>query len=175
MTQLNTCNANLETCQTDLAECQVFPGDGVGEPSLSYTDNGNGTVTDNNTLLMWETKVAGGGAETCLTNLHGVDSTCTWAEASGAWIAAINAANLGGHSDWRLPNIKELQSIADYSRVNPAIASGFPGSTAPGSYWSSTIDIPPSTAVWVVHFLDGAVTNGTRAFSLRVRAVRDSR
>ena len=56
--QLNTCNANLETCQTDLEECEaaVFPGDGLDGPALSYTDNGNGTFMDNNTLLTWEKK-----------------------------------------------------------------------------------------------------------------------
>src|SRR5215510_4140966 len=124
--QLNTCNANLQTCQEDLAECQVFPGDGVDGPALSYTDNGD-TFTDNNTLLEWEKKVAGGSLGTCdlTTNLHGVDSTCTWAQATGVWIAAINAANFGGHNDWRVPNPKELQSIVDYGRAFPA--SSIPG------------------------------------------------
>ena len=56
---------------------------------------------------------------TCLTNLHGVDSTCTWAQATGVWIDAINAANLGGHNDWRVPNVKELQSLVDYGVTYP--------------------------------------------------------
>jgi hypothetical protein len=139
--QLNTCNANLQTCQTDLAACQaepvvVFPGNGVDGPALSYHDNGDGTFTDNNTLLMWEKKVAGGSVGTCdlSTNLHGVDSTCTWEEATGVWIAVINAANLGGHNDWRVPNIKELQSIVNYGRASPT--SSVPGSTAADLYWS---------------------------------------
>src|SRR5262245_49174894 len=77
--QLNTCKADLHTCQTELAECPTFPGDGTAGdgPALSYTDNG-ATFTDNNTLLEWEKKVAGGSAGTCdlTTNLHSVDSTC---------------------------------------------------------------------------------------------------
>src|SRR5262245_11173262 len=68
-TSLGTCTTNLGTCQTDLAVCLaeptvIFPGDGYNSPDaigvsghgpvLSYTDNGDGTFTDNNTLLMWE-------------------------------------------------------------------------------------------------------------------------
>jgi len=111
-----------------------LPGRWVDGPALSYTDNGDGTFTDNNTQLMWEKKVAGGAPGTCdlTTNLHGVDSTCTWTQATGSWIAAINAANLGGHSDWRIPNVKELQSIVDYSKRLPA--ASVPGSIT----WSRT-------------------------------------
>ena len=178
--QLNTCNANLQTCQTDLAECEaapsaVFPGDGVDGPALSYTDNGDGTFTDNNTLLMWETKVAGGSVGTCdlTTNLHGVNSTCTWAQATGVWIAAINAANLGGHNDWRVPNVKELQSIVDYGRVSPA--SSVPGSTAAGGYWSSTTFAGDSSLAWFVNFSFGNVNLAGKILALRVRAVRGGR
>ena len=174
--QLNYCNADLGMCQTDLEACQaesnaVFPGDGVDGPALSYTDNG-ATFTDNNTLLEWEKKVAGGSVGTCdlTTNLHGVDSTCTWAQATGVWIAAINAANLGGHNDWRVPNIKELQSIVDYSRINPA--ASVPGSTAAGFYWSSTTNAGNSSNAWNVNFNDGNVNNDDKNNSLRVRAVR---
>src|SRR5262249_26271131 len=171
--ELNTCNTNLQTCQTDLAECQVFPGDGVDGPALSYTDNGD-TFTDNNTLLEWEKKVTGGGGSgTCLTNLHGVDSTCTWAQATGAWIAAINASNLGGHNDWRVPNIKELQSIMDYSRRNPA--TSVPGSTAMVFYWSSTNSAGSSSGAWVVEGFSGFTFAGTKNESRYVRAVRGGR
>jgi hypothetical protein len=64
---LPACQAQLATCQTDLEACEaapnvVLPGDGQGGtrwdygldhgPALSYTDNGDGTFTDNNTQLM---------------------------------------------------------------------------------------------------------------------------
>ena len=42
----------------------VFPGDGIDGPALSYKDNNDGTFTDNNTQLMWETKTGAEGAGT---------------------------------------------------------------------------------------------------------------
>ena len=138
--------------------------------ALSYTDNGNGTVTDNRTRLTWEKK----------TDAN-VATNYTW---SGAldYVAALNASHFAGHSDWRLPNIKELLSIVDYGRSNPSIDPIF-GPTAGGSnyaaYWSSTswAAFYPQSNAWAVDFLD-AYGNyaGTLAFgkssSLRVRAVR---
>jgi Protein of unknown function (DUF1566) len=155
-----------------MAGAQPSPGD---LPALSYTDNGDGTITDNNTLLMWEKKVAGGNSDrTCLTDLHGVDSECTWAEATGAWIAAINAAGLGGYTDWRVPNVKELQSIVDYSKPfpGPTVASSFPGVTGADDYWSSTTLAGNSIYVRSVNFGDGGVNGDVKNFLLRVRAVR---
>ncbi|MBF0564529.1 MAG: DUF1566 domain-containing protein [Nitrospirae bacterium] len=65
--------------------------------SPSYKDNGDGTVTDLSTGLMWQKNP--GGKKT--------------------WMEAMNGAatfNLAGYTDWRLPNAKELQSIVDYTR-----------------------------------------------------------
>lgn len=173
--ELGTCAANLTTCQADLAACQavpqaVFPGDGVTGPALSYQDNGDGTITDLNTGLMWEQKVAGGG--TCLDALHAVDAVCSWFDATGAWISAVNAEGYAGHSDWRLPNIKELQSIVDYGTVNPAIDSTFSGVTAASSYWSSTSHAAFPTGAWFVFFDGGGVLASNKVDTLRVRAVR---
>ncbi|MDD5642849.1 MAG: DUF1566 domain-containing protein [Syntrophales bacterium] len=63
--------------------------------------NGDGTITDQATGLMWAQTDSG--------------AAMNW-EASLAWVQAQNAANYLGHRDWRLPNAKELQSIVDYSR-----------------------------------------------------------
>ena len=80
------CQKNLEQCTADLAACeadpgQIFPGDGYPDPSfgtighgpaLSYTTNGDGTFTDNNTGYMWEIK-------TNDDSVHDVDNnTYTW-------------------------------------------------------------------------------------------------
>lgn len=67
-------------------------------PQPSYRDNGDGTVTDLNTGLMWQKGFDGGGKH-------------TFAEAR----AGAAACRTGGHSDWRLPTIKELYSLIDFS------------------------------------------------------------
>lgn len=67
----------------------------------NLVDNGDGTITDQATGLMWAQADSGTGMN--------------W-ETTLAWVQTQNAANYLGYSDWRLPNAKELQSIVDYSR-----------------------------------------------------------
>jgi hypothetical protein len=66
-----------------------------------FRDNGDGTVTDRATGLMWTKADSGTGLN--------------WQQAL-AWVQEKNTANFLGHRDWRLPNAKELQSIVDYTR-----------------------------------------------------------
>ena len=70
-----------------------------------FHDNGDGTITDRATGLMWSKADSGGGMN--------------W-EAALAWVQTKNKGNYLGHNDWRLPNAKELQSIVDYTRA-PAV------------------------------------------------------
>src|SRR3989337_1832748 len=86
---------NLAACTDDLAaceaECQIFPGDGVGNdifdpdlpghgPAFSYSQPGtpDGTFTDDNTGLMWEIKDDAGG-------IHDKDTTYTWTDTCGGF------------------------------------------------------------------------------------------
>jgi hypothetical protein len=89
----------------------------------SYTDNGDQTVTDNVTGLMWQQAIAPG----------------TYSNAAA--LAYCPTLTLGGHSDWRLPSIIELVSIVDYGSstlINgtyfPGAATAFMPSTSPGSW-----------------------------------------
>jgi len=66
-----------------------------------FTNNGDNTITDNATNLMW----------TQNDNAEGLN----WEDAL-TWVSEKNIANYLGYSNWRLPNVKELQSIVDYSR-----------------------------------------------------------
>ncbi len=119
----------------------------------SYTDNGNSTVTDNVTGLMWQQEDD--------------DTTRTWDEAC----SYCNDLALGGYSDWRLPSKKELMSIVDYSIYSPAIdTTYFPGTNA-SLYWSST---PYSSfSRWFVYFGYGRVGYGYgKSLSGYVRCVR---
>jgi hypothetical protein len=121
----------------------------------SYTDNGDGTITDNATGLMWE-KLTDDGT------IHDWDNTYPWADAFDVKIAALNTACFAGHCDWRLPNLNELQSIVDYG-LSFAIDATF-GLTR-SSYWSSTNG-------WVVGFGGGFVTANEVNLNFFVRAVR---
>jgi hypothetical protein len=149
-------------------------GDVGAGGALSYTDNGDGTVTDNRTSLTWEKK----------TDAN-VNDNYTWLGAFD-YIAELNAMNGGvgfaGHNDWRLPNIKELLSIVDFGRFNPSIDPIF-GPTIGRlnfvRFWSSTswAAYYPQYNAWAVDFADaygnyaGTLAFGKASF-LRVRAVR---
>jgi hypothetical protein len=77
----------------------------------SYTDNGDGTVTDNVTGLMWQQS-----PDTDGDGDIDADDKLTYAEA----VAGAITIALGGNSDWRLPTIKELYSLIDFSGVDPS-------------------------------------------------------
>lgn len=127
----------------------------AGAPNLhSYTDNGNGTITDSVTQLMWQKTVP--------------TATYTWAKA----VEYCPTLSVGGHSDWRLPSLVELMSIVDFGLRSPPIDTTYFPSTPTELFWSST----PSTtasAAWGIVFAAG--DSGSLDISLasgRVRCVR---
>jgi hypothetical protein len=120
----------------------------------AYMDNGNGTVTDTSTGLMWQ---------------KASSSNNTWEQA----LAYCEGLNLGGNTDWRLPTLKELRSLVDYNRYNPAInTTYFPNTSAVSWYWSSTTYAYDTTIAWGVYFHDGCVESYYKYNNHYVRAVR---
>lgn len=116
----------------------------------SFTENGDGTVKDNNTGLSWQ-KEDDGVAK-------------TWEET----INYCESLNLGEISDWRLPAKMELLSIVDYGRSEPAIyPEAFPN-TQPSPYWSSS---GYGTEAIAVDFRNGVITASAKTTMGNVRCV----
>ena len=153
---------------------------------LSYRDNGDGTISDLNTGLMWEKKSNDG-------SVHDVNKTFVWSslvtDTVWDWIDAINTKEgngigFAGFNDWRLPNVRELLSIIDYGRLNPSVDPAFNNNVSPGCtvftcsatqtppYWSSTTVATVDLDVWTVDFVAGHVVAGLKSESHFVRAVR---
>jgi len=128
---------------------------GVNWPSPRFTDNGDGTVTDNLTGLIW------------LKNANCFEQRI-WTDAISD-AAGLNSGECGltdGSSagDWRLPHVRELQSLIDYGRFNRALPSGHPFSNVqPDFYWSSTTFSNDPTVAWHVYFYIGNVSGGNKA------------
>jgi hypothetical protein len=151
---------------------------GVAWPTPRFTDNGNGTVTDKLTGLMWLKNA------NCINSHYpGFDNDegpgdgeVTWVHALD-FVAGINNGTYplcgAGYTDWRLPNIRELNSLIDYGRVPTFPANTpFTGVTY-GNYWSSTTHamVSMSLAFWV-NFGDASVSNYPKTSSQYVWPVR---
>ncbi len=151
---------------------------GVAWPTPRFIDNANGTVTDKLTGLMWQKSA------NCIAAYYpGVDNDDTPGDGEVTWVHALNfvaGINSGtyplcraGYSDWRLPNIRELNSLIDYGRV-PTFSAGTPftGLTY-DTYWSSTT--LPSVAMslaYVVNFGDASLYNNSKSTCHYVWPVR---
>ena len=119
---------------------------------MSYIDNQDGTVTDTSTGLMWQKATAPG--------------TYTWQQA----LQYCEGLDMAGHTDWRLPNVRELHSIVDYGRYAPSIDPIFGAESQ--WYWSSSTYVGNPNYAWLVNFNDGFVLNVYEDYDYFVRAVR---
>src|SRR5688572_20324091 len=101
-----------------------------------FVDKGDGTVVDTCTGLQWQQTT---GAQ-----------TVTWCEA----LAYCEGLSFAGHDDWRLPNVRELESLVDYGRNAPPLDPVF---TVAGhiSSWSSTGLVSNTASAWHVVFAGG--------------------
>ncbi len=137
---------------------------GPAQSTATYTDNGNGTVTDNLSGLLWQKCSVGQSSLNC----SGAASRLTWANA----ISTCNALSLGSGLKWRLPNINELRSLGDYSKMAaPHINTTVFPNTESYPYWTSTTSPDDSTSAFYIQSSDLlAATNG-KVTILDVRCV----
>jgi hypothetical protein len=111
----------------------------------------------------------------------------TWSEnadlASGAvdWSDALKTAAIlnekksGGFADWRLPNIRELESLVDMGAHSPALCQGHPFENVWPFYWSSTTSVYETSYAWALYTRDGYVGVGQKSQAgFHVWAVRGS-
>ncbi|CAK0744897.1 exported hypothetical protein [Gammaproteobacteria bacterium] len=141
-------------------------GNVLTTPSSDFVDNQDGTMTHKKTGLMWAKCSVGQNYN--YGNCDGSALLMAWGD---ALTAAINYG-VGGYQDWRLPNVKELQSLVERGCHSPAINdSVFPGTSA-GEYWTSTTYTYDPQYVWHFNFGAGHSSADTRNNGYAVRFVR---
>ena len=121
-----------------------------------FTDNGNGTITDNMTNLIWEkTPFA---------------DTLNWEQS----LIYANTLTLTGKTDWRLPNIKELQSINDETLINPSLNTNYFNITSAKKYWSSTTLPNQTSNAWYMYTQFGITTFDAKTTKHNLICVRSN-
>ncbi len=154
-------------------------GDRRAGAALAYMDNGDGTLADVNTGLMWEKQSNGDGS------VHNEYNVYVWDDAFSFHVAQLNSGSFAGHTDWRVPNVRELASIVNYENAgSPLVSPAFNNNcispctvltcscTQAGVYWSSSSDASGPQAAWSVYFDAGYVLQNPKTGASYVRAVR---
>ena len=119
-----------------------------------FTDNGNGTITDNLTNLIWQ-KLP-------------YSDTLTWEQS----LTYADTLSLSGYNDWRLPNIKELQSINNETTTNPSLNTLYFTVNNAKKYWSSTTLPNQTTRAWYLDTQFGITTYANKTNKIYLLCVR---
>ncbi len=149
---------------------------GVAWPSKRFIDNNDGTITDDLTGLMWTQDANAPGDSTCNPNISKI-----W-QGALEHVKCLNTNKYKGYSDWRIPNVIELESLvnAGYmeddespnsSNADWLINQGF-NKVQAGWYWTSTNSISSKTSAYVINMIKGDVfyynkTNGFYVWPVR--------
>jgi len=133
-------------------------------PVARFTDKGDGTIRDNLTGLIWLKNANCFGAKTWTEAL----SACGKLADGGCGLKDGSAVG-----DWRLPTVKELQSLIDFGKYDPALPSGHPFTEVQSSaYWSATEYANDDNYAWHVYSYFGGVTTNIKSGHYYVWPVR---
>ncbi|KJG37732.1 hypothetical protein UA32_12300 [Photobacterium angustum] len=144
----------------------------------SLIDRNDGTVLDINTGLLWSKCNVGEVYEKTDNSCSGQPSNfSTWQDA----LLAVNdptVSTVGELEGFRIPNIKELQSIVDYRCISPAINNAVFISTMNAAYWSNTPDIHNVNSIsgydgLLIDFKDGQEIDTGASGLLLLRLVKN--
>ena len=121
--------------------------------SAHLSDNGDGTLTDNYTGLIWQKNPA---------------SSLSWEES----LKYATSLSLAGKSDWRIPNIRELQSLNDATLTKPSFNKTFFPGISSGNFWSSTSQVNSPARAWDINVDYGIVSYNDKMIRENVLCVR---
>ncbi|MCC5813499.1 MAG: DUF1566 domain-containing protein [Leptospira sp.] len=131
----------------------------------SYTDNSNGTVTDNATGMVWQ-KCSRGQEN---------DGTCSGTATTASWAVAgtyCSELELAGESNWRLPSRQELETLVDYGKTTqPRIDTTVFPATVSDRYWSATTNALNTSNAWSARFSTGLIISVGKTSTFSVRCV----
>ena len=137
---------------------------GVVGPTPRFTDNKNGTVTDNLTGLVWLKDANSFGTKTWN------DAVCCAGMLAAGMYGLLDGSAVG---DWRLPSCQELQSLIDSSQHNPVLPDGHPfNNVQSNDYWTSTANSINDDYAWYVLLYNGSVSNSNKNYDRYVWPVR---
>ena len=147
--------ASAQTCRDDIP---------ATAPDSRFTDNGDGTVSDFATGLIWKRCLEGQSGNAC----SGIPQRFTWQQA----LAHARDAVYAGSSLWRLPNKNELESLVERRCWGPAINLTYFPNQLSLPVWSSSSHAGDSSAAWLVSFDIGGVYGDGKGYGWGVRLVR---
>ena len=181
-----TCDAGTDLPYTSMCvdnECVPCTVDGSASPA--FVDNGNGTITDRKTCLVWEKKDNAGG-------IHDLNHTYDWAHATSAFLPLLNnpSSPFAGHTDWRLPTAgglpgaltgqpAEVESIqagcpsdgggciaaafdtncGPYFGTDPPVTTSNPGCTVDGAGGTEECSCTPFSHYWSASYINAGTGN----------------
>ena len=150
-----------QTCQTNSILATT--------PTNRFTINNDGTVSDTKTGLTWKKCSEGQSGVDCRM---GAAATYTWQGALQQAQSVNNNGGFAGYKNWRLPNMKELDSIVEKQCIDPSInLVVFPESQS-SLYWSSSPYAVSSSGAWPVYFNVGYSYYRNKNYNYFVRLVR---